>query len=66
MVGWHIVSYEKGAAFGRWTALILRDLLSNETFRYQGPLKLFVGIKSNILSNRLKMLKACGLVEHRL
>lgn len=49
----------------RWTALILRDLLLNDSCRYQELLESIDGIASNTLSERLKMLETNGIVERR-
>lgn len=51
---------------GRWTALILRDLLLNTTCRYQDLLVSLAGIPPSTLSERLKLLEANGIVERRL
>jgi DNA-binding HxlR family transcriptional regulator len=50
---------------GRWTALILRDLLLNPSCRYQDLLDSLAGIAPNTLSARLKMLEADGIIERR-
>lgn len=47
----------------RWTALILRDLLLNETRRFQDLQQSLDGIGPNTLSERLKMLEAAGIVK---
>ena len=51
---------------GRWTALILRDLLLSNACRYQDLLESLAGIPPSTLSERLKMLEANGIVERKL
>jgi DNA-binding HxlR family transcriptional regulator len=51
---------------GRWTALIMRDLLLNDRRRYQDFIESLHGIPPNTLSDRLKMLEENGIVERRL
>lgn len=51
---------------GRWTALILRDLLLNKTCRYQDLLESLGGVPPSTLSERLKLLEANGIVERRM
>ena len=50
---------------GRWTALILRDLLIHGSRRFQDLHTSLAGIASNTLSGRLKLLEAHGIVERR-
>jgi DNA-binding HxlR family transcriptional regulator len=50
----------------RWSILILRDLLTHETRRYQDFAASLRGIGPNTLSARLKKLEAHGLVTRRL
>jgi DNA-binding HxlR family transcriptional regulator len=49
----------------RWTMLILRDLLSHRSRRFQDLQESLVGCAPNTLSARLKALEECGLVERR-
>jgi len=49
----------------RWTLLIVRDLLAG-TRRFQDLLASLPGIAPNILSDRLKLMEAGGLVGRRL
>jgi DNA-binding HxlR family transcriptional regulator len=51
---------------GRWTALIIRDLLLKKSCRYQDLLDSLGGIASNTLSDRLKMLEDHGIIERRM
>jgi DNA-binding HxlR family transcriptional regulator len=48
---------------GRWTALIMRDLLQKGRCRYQDFVHSLPGVPPNTLSDRLKMLEAHGIVE---
>jgi len=47
----------------RWTALILRDLLLNETRRYQDLQNSLADIAPSTLSARLKQLESHGIVQ---
>ncbi len=49
----------------RWTSQILRDLLLNDSRRFQQLQTSLVGIAPNTLSDRLKMLEAERIVERR-
>lgn len=49
----------------RWTALILRDLLLKGSCRFQDLQNSLAGIAPNVLSERLKMLEAEGIVVRR-
>ena len=50
----------------RWTIVILRDLFTSDTRRYQDFLDSLEGISPNTLSDRLKMLEAAGIIERRI
>ena len=50
----------------RWTALIMRDLLLEESRRFQDLINTVKGIAPNTLSERLKMLEEAKIVERRL
>lgn len=50
---------------GRWTILILRDLLLRGACRFQDFQESLKGIAPNTLSNRLKTLEAHGIVRRR-
>jgi DNA-binding HxlR family transcriptional regulator len=50
----------------RWTALIMRDLLNNESCRFQELHKSLGGIAPNTLSDRLKMLESEKIIERRI
>ena len=50
----------------RWTALIMRDLLLNESRRFQDLQDNIRGMAPNTLSDRLKMLETANIVERRL
>lgn len=50
---------------GRWTLLILRDLLSDGACRFQELQKSLTGIAATTLSARLKSLEDKGVVERR-
>lgn len=47
----------------RWTLLVIRDLMFNGKRRYSDLLDSEEGIATNILSERLARLVACGIVE---
>jgi DNA-binding HxlR family transcriptional regulator len=47
----------------RWTAQIMRELLSHGSRRFQDLQDALTGIPPNTLSNRLKMLEQSGIVE---
>lgn len=49
-----------------WTALIMRDLLLNESCRFQDLINSVEGINPRTLSQRLKMLEQEKVVEKRL
>ena len=49
----------------RWTAQIVRELLTHGARRYQDLLDALPGIAPNTLSNRLKMLEESGVVVRR-
>jgi DNA-binding HxlR family transcriptional regulator len=46
----------------RWTLLVIRDLMFNRRRRFSDFLGAEEGIASNILSDRLARLEACGIV----
>lgn len=48
-----------------WTLLVLRDLLFYDRHRFADFLASGEGISTNILTERLKRLERCGLVERR-
>lgn len=48
-----------------WTLLVLRDLLFYDKHRFADFLASPEGISTNILTERLKRLERCGLVERR-
>lgn len=48
-----------------WTLLVLRDLLFYDKHRFADFLASREGISTNILTERLKRLERCGLVERR-
>jgi DNA-binding HxlR family transcriptional regulator len=48
-----------------WTLLVLRDLLFYDRHRFADFLASPEGISTNILTERLKRLERCGLVERR-
>jgi len=48
-----------------WTLLVLRDLLFYDKRRFADFLASPEGISTNILTERLKRLERCGLVERR-
>src|SRR4029077_16485178 len=48
-----------------WTLLVLRDLLFYDKHRFAEFLASPEGISTNILTERLKRLERCGLVERR-
>ena len=48
-----------------WTLLVLRDLLFYDKHRFTDFLASPEGISTNILTERLKRLERCGLVERR-
>ena len=50
---------------GRWTVLILRDLLIHGPRRFQDFQDSLNGMAPNTLSNRLKTLENHGIVERR-
>lgn len=50
----------------RWTIVILRDLFTSDTVRYQDFLDSLEGISPNTLSDRLKMLEAAGIIKRRI
>lgn len=50
---------------GRWTILILRDLLLKDRCRFQDLQESLEGIAPNTLSDRLKTLEAHGIVERK-
>ena len=50
----------------RWSMLILRDLLLNESRRFQDFEESLRGISPNTLSARLKHLEEHGIVKRRL
>lgn len=49
----------------RWTTEILRELIDNESRRFQDIQEALTGIGPSTLSNRLKMLEDHGVVERR-
>lgn len=48
-----------------WTLLVLRDLLFYDKHRFADFLASPEGISTNILTERLRRLERCGLVERR-
>ena len=48
-----------------WTLLVMRDLLFYDKHRFADFLDSPEGISTNILTERLKRLERCGLVERR-
>src|SRR4249920_3421159 len=51
---------------GRWTILLLRDLLLNGSRRFQDFQTSLPGVAPNILSARLKAMEESGLVQRSL
>lgn len=49
----------------RWTLLVLRDVLLVGKRSFRDMLASDEGIATNILTNRLKRLEACGLIERK-
>ena len=59
------VARAAGIVGGRWTALILRDLLLHPPCRYHELQQSLSGIPPNTLTDRLKMLERNGIVERQ-
>ncbi len=50
----------------RWTLLIIRDMLAFKKTRFSELLNSLPGLSPNLLSQRLKELEECGIVERQL
>lgn len=55
-----------GAVGDRWSVLIMRDLLLNDTRRFQDLQLSLKGIAPNTLSARLKSLESAGMITTKL
>ena len=59
------ISYALDIVGDRWTLIVLRDLIVVGKRHFREFLASEEGIASNILTARLKMLEACGIVSRR-
>lgn len=59
------ISYALDIVGDRWTLLVLRDLIIVGKRHFKEFLASEEGIASNILTARLKLLEACGIVSRR-
>ena len=59
------ISYSLDLIGDRWTLLVLRDLIIQRKRSFREFLASEEGIASNILTARLKLLEACGMVSRR-
>ena len=59
------ISYSLDIVGDRWTLLVLRDLIIVGKRYFRDFLASEEGIASNILTARLKLLEACGIVTRR-